>query len=367
MQFDRGGQQRCGRAKPTIVGTGLVALDVLFGRDCTSVETALGGSAGNVLAILGHLGWHAVPVAQLGQDAAAVRIANEFSRLGADTRFLLQSGALATPVVYQFPGTSGHSHEFSFRCPVCGRKRGFVSPLEDHEAMSQLRLIEEPDVFYFDRVTPWALTLAERYRNAGTLVVFEPSTVGSDRKSFQRAIRASHIIKYADDRIADLQDVDLSCVDVEIQTHGKNGLKFRVTDRAGGWQHLAALAVPYVADTSGAGDWCTSGFLYALVGSIIENGGRGQLSTRRIKESLRFGQILAALNCMEKGARGLARRHRSEQLVTLAATIRNSMASSVPRSSALVDVGSSKSKDEVAPTVAMGTMSALLCCEALAG
>jgi len=366
MQFDRGSQQRRNRAKPTIVGTGLVALDVLFGRDSTNVETALGGSAGNVLAILGHLGWHAVPVAQLGKDAAAVRIANEFSRLGADTRFLLQSGALATPVVYQFPGTSEHSHEFSFRCPVCGRKRGFVAPSEDDTAMSRLRLIDEPDVFYFDRVTPWALTLAERYRHAGTLVVFEPSTVGSDKKAFQRAIRASHVIKYADDRIADLQDVDISCVDVEIQTHGKNGLKFRVTDQASGWHHLAALAVPYVADTSGAGDWCTSGFLYALVGSILENGGRGQLSTRRVKESLRFGQILAALNCMEKGARGLARRHKSEHLVTLAAAIRNSMASSVPCISGMADGESGRSRHEV-PTAKVSAMSSLLCCEALAG
>lgn len=365
MQFHRANRKHPDYSKPTIVGTGLVALDVVFGGDCASAEMALGGSAGNVLAILGHLGWHAVPVAQLGKDAAATRIANEFSKLGADTRFLLQSQKLATPVVYQFPGGSGHSHEFSFRCPICGRKRGFVSPSDDVEAMSHLGLIDEPDVFYFDRVTPWALELAERYRQAGTLVVFEPSMIGGDSASFERAIRAANVLKYADDRIADMQDLDLSCVDVEIQTHGKHGLRFRVAEQAG-WHHLKALVVPYVTDTAGAGDWCTSGFLYALVGSIIENGGRGQLSTRRVRESLRFGQILAALNCMEKGARGLARRHRAEQLVALAASIRNSMALSIPqgaRTTSAESVGTHRG----APLTTTDGISSLLCCEALAG
>lgn len=366
MQFHRANRKRPDHSKPTIVGTGLVALDVVFGGDCASAEMALGGSAGNVLAILGHLGWHAVPVAQLGKDAAAMRIANEFSKLGADTRFLLQSQKLATPVVYQFPGGSGHSHEFSFRCPICGRKRGFVSPTDDVAVVSHLDLIDEPDVFYFDRVTPWALELAERYRQAGTLVVFEPSTIGGDSASFERAIRAAHVLKYADDRIADLQGLDLSCVDVEIQTHGKRGLRFRVAEQAGGWHHLNALMVPYVADTAGAGDWCTSGFLYALVGSIIENGGRGQLSTRRMRESLRFGQILAALNCMEKGARGLARRHRAEQLVTLATSIRNSMASSIPQVTKVADA-ENVGTHEAAPLATRSGISSLLRCEALAG
>jgi fructokinase len=241
-----------------------------------------------------------------------------------------------------------------------------VSPTDDVAALAHLRLIDAPDVFYFDRVTPWALELAERCRRAGTLVVFEPSTIGGDLATFKRAIRAAHVLKYADDRIADMQDVDLSCVDVEIQTHGKEGLKFRVAEQAGGWHHLSAFMVPYIADTAGAGDWCTSGFLYALVGSIIENGGRGQLSTRRVKESLRFGQILAALNCMEKGARGLARRHRAEQLVTLATSIRNSMASSIPQATKTANAESAGA-NEAAPLTTTGGISSLLCCEALAG
>lgn len=365
MQICRSDRKLDRRPSPTIVGTGLFALDVVVDRGAAIAETCLGGSAGNVLAILGHLGWRTVPIGQLGHDAAATKIANEFSRLGADTRFLTRSQHQSTPVVYQLPGKAGHTHEFSFRCPVCGRKRGYKPPVDDGTAMSQLHSLDAPDVFYFDRTTPWALELADRYRAVGTLVVFEPSAIGNDLSSFERAIRAAHIVKYADDRIVEMEGVDFSAVEVEIQTQGKKGLQFRMGG-AVRWHHLNAISVPYLTDTAGAGDWCTSGFLYAMLGNIFENGGRGMLSVRRVRESLRFGQILSALNCMEKGARGLARRHRCVQLVSLAASIRNSMASSVPSRDA--DVADKNDQQSFAPTAGTTTMmSSLLCCEAFAG
>lgn len=157
-----------------------------------------------------------------------------------------------------------------------------------------------------------------------------------------------------------MEGVDFSTVEVEIQTQGKKGLRFRMGG-AVEWHHLNAISVPYLADTAGAGDWCTSGFLYAMLGNIFRNGGRGRLSVRRVRESLRFGQILSALNCMEKGARGLARRHRSVQLVSLAASIRNSMASSVPGRGA--DGANKWEQQPFTPTVdTSNMMSSLLCC-----
>jgi fructokinase len=349
---------------PTIVGTGLVALDVLLTDDCANAETALGGSAGNVLAILGHLGWSSTPVAQLGMDEAAARIKFEFRKLGANTQFLLQSEQMSTPVVYQYPAKTGHSHEFSFRCPYCGLKRGFVPPIDDGTLIPNLRVIATPDVFYFDRVTPWALELAERYREMGALVMFEPSTIGSDLEAFRRGIRAAHIVKYADDRIADIERVDLSSVEVEIQTHGKRGLQFRLADHPTTWHNLSAFDIPYVADTAGAGDWCTSGFLYALVGSIFEHHSNPRLSTRRIRESLRFGQILAALNCMEKGARGLARRHPSERLIELATSIRAGMHH---RFNPSIEGGDDKAGGlhSASPSKSLDALFTALCCEPL--
>jgi fructokinase len=311
---------------PTAVGTGLVALDVLLRDERTTAYSALGGSAGNVLAILAHLGWSVTPVASLGRDAAADRIYHEFKKLGADTRFLACEDHQYTPVVYQLPSNGESTHRFSFSCPFCGIKRGFSSPEDDTLSDAVLQHAPIPSVFYFDRVTPWALELAEKYRERGAIVMFEPSVIGTDLDAFQRAIKSAHILKYADDRIDDLKDFHRDSVEVEVQTRGKRGLQFRTQSTASSWHELPAFAIPYLADTAGAGDWCSAGFLFALIGSVAENGGSGFMSTRRVKESLRFGQILAALNCMQVGARGLARQFDRNHIVSTAAAIRNAIA-----------------------------------------
>lgn len=305
------------RNRPTIVGTGLVALDVLQG--VTECETSLGGSAGNVLAILGHLGWHCVPVAQLGADAAAERISKEFAGLGADTRFLRKDSNSCTPVIFQLPGRGASTHEFSFYCPVCGRKRGYAPPRHDADIAGLLDAVETPDVFFFDRVTPWALELAERFSKSQTIIVFEPSTIGGDKVAFERALKNVDVLKYADDRISDMAQFDCSGIELEICTNGSKGLKFRSSSFPGKWNHLEAYDVPFISDTAGAGDWCTSGFLYGLIGEIFEKGAIP--SVCGIWESLRIGQALAALNCMARGARGLAKQKTSAEIVSMASSM----------------------------------------------
>src|ERR1051325_2967494 len=84
------------------VGAGFVALDVIFNEARTGGFIALGGSTGNVLAILGYLGWASTPVASLGHDRAAHLIREEFANLDADITFLTSSSPRPTPVVYQF-------------------------------------------------------------------------------------------------------------------------------------------------------------------------------------------------------------------------------------------------------------------------
>lgn len=289
-----------------VVGTGLVALDVLVCEETPKNPPSLGGSAGNVLAILAYLGWSAVPVAKLGKDLAALQISSEFESLNADTRFILQDETSPTPIVYQWPGDSVTTHRFSFHCPSCGTKRGFVPADGDATfCVSVLENIKTTDVFYFDRVTPWALTLAEAYRSRNALVVFEPSTICVDREAFQKAIDTCNVLKYADDRIRELETFDRNLVDVEIRTEGAKGLRFTLaSENKSLWHSLRALYVPEISDTAGAGDWCTSGFLHYLK---TKKTGLQEASSLELANALRFGQILAALNCMQPGARGLAK------------------------------------------------------------
>src|SRR5689334_15732613 len=57
--------------RPEVFGTGLVALDVVItGSDHQRPLFRAGGTCGNVLTILSHLGWKACPVARLNGDPA---------------------------------------------------------------------------------------------------------------------------------------------------------------------------------------------------------------------------------------------------------------------------------------------------------
>jgi fructokinase len=293
------------------VGSGLIALDVILDETSFPITSAVGGSAGNVLAALAYLGWNSVPVCELGKDEAAEKVRNEFQKLKADLRFLVQREEACTPVVYQMPADKHKSetHTFSFRCPTSGEHRGFSPPSDAELSEKVYQDVPRPSVFYFDRVTDVSLDLAEKYRATGVLVVFEPSAVPSDLEDFQRAISATHILKYADNRFDEFPH-DVSNVLLEIKTMGAQGLQFRIPSVVGSWTSLPAINVLTVADTAGAGDWCTAG----LLASLFDAGGLPDISYDKVYDGLRFGQSLAAANCMFTGARGVTERWTARQM-----------------------------------------------------
>lgn len=287
-----------------IVGAGLFALDVIVRADGEVSPPALGGSAGNVLCILGALGWKATPVGTLGDDLAAQVVQRDFAKVEADLRFMRCSAECCTPVVYQhqLSPQDDSTHRFSFACPTCGVRR---RPRWDDEGplAGEHWVLPPASVFFLDRPTPLSVTLAERYMESGAVVVFEPSAIGDDPNLFARAVRCAHIIKYANDRISGLAGFDLQSVSVEIQTLGADGLRFRTPSLNNPWLSLGAYELPYLHDTAGAGDWCTAGMIFELFG----RGVMAQPTTdyNALTRALAFGQALSTLNCMTEGARGL--------------------------------------------------------------
>ena len=291
----------------SVVGTGLFALDVIVRRDGSTAAPTLGGSAGNVLWILGALGWKPTPVGVLGDDSASRMVESDFERVEADTRFLLRSSGRSTPVIFQHQleltsREPGPTHRFTFTCPACGTKRG---PLwDDESALADAKSpLPSAGVFFLDRPTRLGVSLAERYANDGAVVVFEPSTMGDDLELFARAVRCARIVKYANDRIADLSDFELRPHAVEIQTCGPDGLRFRASSLDNRWIRLGAYELPYVQDTAGAGDWCTAGLIFDLFGRSTEL--HTEIGYNALARALAFGQALSTLNCMTEGARGL--------------------------------------------------------------
>lgn len=294
---------------PTILGTGLVALDLVVSADATRpVQSWAGGTCGNVLSIMSYLGWDAFPIARLNQDPAAMRVAADMSRWGVKLDFLHLGPTASTPIIVQenqVKPDGSRKHRFTWSCRRCGHwlprfnaiTRAAIPDVES--SMGQLQ------VFFLDRLSRAALTLAKSASDRGAIVMFEPSG-RSDPKLFAEALTIAHVVKYADQRLSDAGGTmahDTATL-LEIQTLGSAGLRFRHkrAGRASDWSSLGAVEVADVVDTCGSGDWCTAGLLSRLATSGRE--GLEGSSHSDLVAALQFGQQLAAWNCAYEGARG---------------------------------------------------------------
>lgn len=293
------------------VGTGFIVLDVVRSiAPNGSVERRFaGGSCGNVLAILSYFGWMATAVGRIGNDDAGRELVRDLKKWGVLTELLRVEEGRGTPVIIQenYVDSKGrHRHRFSRACPVCGASLPAYRPLLSSDAASTASHLPAHDVFYFDRVAPGTLELAQKSRSNGALVVFEPSGI-KDERLFVECLQISHIVKYSNERISGAHDlVARAKAPVEIETLGAEGLRLRVraSGRVGSWRDLSAYAAPTLRDAAGSGDWCTAG----IVQWIFGNGASVEEllhDADAVVEATRYGQALAALNCGFEGARGL--------------------------------------------------------------
>lgn len=353
--------------QPTVVGCGFVALDVVLHDDWAVQYAGVGGTVGNVMSIMAFLGWRSVPVVRLGADPAGAQVLQELVSLGVDTSQIVLDKRVKTPVVYQRnAGQAGH-HSFSFRCPHCGQARRFSEQLlEGIGTQAAEPLAQRGDVYFFDRLTSRSVEMAEQAKVNGALTVFEPSAVGQDTDLFERALHASHIVKYSAERLADWVMPVLGAGFVEIQTLGAAGLRFRMRSLDPSWVTLPAFRAGYVIDTAGSGDWCTAGLLHIMSG-CLPGGMLSDLGYNKIHSALRAGQLMAALNCQHTGARGLMRHVSAQPLRELLFTVLErdalSCQSSLELDWFIRDAVGARSPTEVATHEAQAALP--LCCDAI--
>lgn len=284
----------------TVIGSGFIALDIVYGRQGSFA--AVGGSCGNVLMALAWLGWNSTPVARLGCDRTGDFVFDAMRAIGMDLRFLQRSQTVPTPVVIQqfVEDRSGsRRHRFSLVCPECGawlpRYRSVVLP-HAHAVMENATA----KAFYFDRISPATVALAQWAKKNGAVVLFEPSSIGEDGL-FERAVDACHILKFSHERFE--KDMELAQArepNLVVRTLGAGGLEARWKGR---WSRFAPFVAPRTVDTAGAGDWCSVALLHVLA----QKGAKGFAAAQKsdVERALRLGQALAALSCGFEGARGL--------------------------------------------------------------
>lgn len=295
--------------KPRAFGTGLIALDLVVSANPNlPVQAWAGGTCGNVLSILAYLGWESYPIARMNGDPASERVKADMSSWGVKLNFASCEPTSHTPIIIQEirRGRDGSpTHRFSWACPRCGEWLPGFKPVTRQAIDAVAECIVGAQVFFMDRVSRAALTLAARAADGGAIVMFEPSGK-SDPKLFAEAMQLAHIIKYADQRMSDagIAMSKASATLLEIQTMGSQGLRYRhrLNDEASEWLHLSAVSAPQFLDSCGSGDWCSAGLL-----SKIARQGLSSLKSARSEDlaaALRYGQALAAWNCAFEGARG---------------------------------------------------------------
>lgn len=294
---------------PQIFGTGLIALDlVISANPDVPVRSWAGGTCGNVLSILAYLGWDAYPIARLNNDPAAKLVRADMARWGVHLDFVDCGPTTDTPIIIQHILRSrdgSPKHRFSWSCPHCGNWLPGFKPITTKTVDAVAPNMKAAKVFFLDRLSRGALQLAEQAAENGAVIVFEPSAK-TDEKLLREAIGIAHIIKYSDQRFESIPGAMQrgAATLVEIQTLGATGLRYRHRLGRGSstWKTLPAISAPVLADTCGAGDWCTAG----LVSKLADRGLAGLISSdaSTLAAALQYGQTLAAWNCGFEGARG---------------------------------------------------------------
>lgn len=290
--------------KNIIVGAGLISLDVLI-RDGERLPVSynVGGTCGNVMMILVHMGWDAYPIARLDGTKDTTRLLADMKRNGVHTDYVSTSDG-RTPVIVQrnFINKDGvPTHRFESRNNM-GRFYLDFKSLTLKQANDVIARIDfVPKVFFFDRVSPAILKLANAFKEKGSVVFFEPSSRGGDVKTFNKCVEVSDVVKFSDQRIKDYHQFDGVADKLFIQTQGAEGLIYRLNSD---WNHLEPVHNDNVVDTAGAGDWTAA----ALINELYKDKEKHEIfnfTPAAIAEALNAAQRIGAQSCSYEGARGM--------------------------------------------------------------
>ena len=158
-------------AQPTIVGIGLVALDVIVDRGEITPALHAGGTCANVLAILSYLAGER----SQSQGSETIRrptLSARTCELGESTAWASLKPSARTPIIVEKLRADRNGipfHTFSFFCPACGARFPGFQPVTGQAAAPLVTGVSGPDVFFVDRVSKSAVALAEAFRTTKRL------------------------------------------------------------------------------------------------------------------------------------------------------------------------------------------------------
>ncbi len=300
--------------KKTIIGSGIFNLDAIFMREYPAwpvmkpfsdrlICEEVGGTCGNVMSILAHLGWEAFPEASLDESPQGKKITDDLRHYGCDCRYVTNSSGGGTTILRCLhKKDAGGNHVTTFRSGSPGGsrfpQRHFLRARDEAPAFVDA-LKETPSVYFFDDPAPGHRYMANALRERGSLIYFEPS--GGLTTTLLKAAAISDIVKVSEENWPDVgafKDIPLL-----IQTRGKYGIRFSL--RGGSWVDLLPVPCKEVIDTEGAGDWTTAVFLDELFEGGFD--GTNELAEETVIRALEVAQRTAAKSIRYMTPKGMIR------------------------------------------------------------
>ena len=292
------------RRDPRVLSAGYVTLD-LVARDIGSGDLwqSIGGTCGNVSAFASALGARVTILTRVGHDRRGRYLLASLRAADVDVSDVECISDLRTPGVVEFLRTDElGGHRFAFLCPVCGTKLPKATVVSTRQARAMSERVEEFDAFFFDRASSATIRLAEAARDAGLLVVFEPTTVPRTDAA-ERAAAISDIVKVSkqpSNRMGAWRPRPGASTRFIIETLGSLGtrLRSRKKDRWGDWRLVPCTPQTRVYDAAGAGDWLTAGLLASLLSQPCTP------TEYAVHAAIEYGQRLSGLSLWFDGAQG---------------------------------------------------------------
>lgn len=292
------------------VGAGLVSLDILIrNNDKRPVSYYVGGTCGNIMMILSYLGWNSYPIARLDGTKYTERLLDDMKANDVKTDFISTNDG-STPVIIQRnivnkDGIPSHKFEIKNNNGRFFLNFRSITKKQAYEIIGKISFV--PDIFIFDRVSPAIILLARHFRDIGSIIYFEPSGKTVE-KDFFTCVEISDIIKFADQRISQIDFADKYQNKLFIQTQGTNGLIYKFKNNI--WKRMPAWENTSVIDTSGAGDWTSSIIINKLFDNEINS--ISDVPLDFIETSIYDAQKFASYSCSFEGARGMMSMKRQE-------------------------------------------------------
>ena len=290
--------------RPRLLTSGYLTLDLIV-RDLGARDywDAAGGTCGNVSVFASALGADVSILARVGNDQRGKRLLGNLTDTGVDVTRVERVTRLRTPGIVEFiRSTREGAHRFAFRCPVCATQLPKAAVVSKRQAEMEVKCIGRFDAFFFDRATSATVRLAEAAREAGLLVMFEPTSTPRTAWA-ERAAALSNIVKVSQqpgNRMATWQPTRGASTQFIVETLGGRGARVRSRLRRGwgAWQKLPAAAQSCIRDTAGAGDWLTAGLITSLLPQP------DALAIDTMRASIEYGQRLSAISLAFDGPNG---------------------------------------------------------------